>query len=144
MCEKGNHKEDMLNKFNDEWTTEHKENMLDIPESTLDDIHKINDKTYNMISRNNIYSHNDNDKIPLDNLGSTNISYNYITTNNNSLQTNNLRANISIDIHFDENNNNVENTNVTENNNHEKYEVNDNTLIYNEYNYMNPKRIVFR
>lgn len=31
-----------------------------------------------------------------------------------------------------------------ENNNHEKYEVNDNTLIYNEYNYMNPKKIVFR
>ncbi|ETW18168.1 hypothetical protein PFFVO_02684 [Plasmodium falciparum Vietnam Oak-Knoll (FVO)] len=144
MCEKGNHKEDMLNKFNDEWTTEHKEHMLDIPESTLDDIHNMNDKTYNMISRNNIYSHNDNDKIPLDHLGSSNIPPNNIPTQNINFHTNNLRANISIDIHFDENNNNVENTNVTENNNHEKYEVNDNTLIYNEYNYMNPKRIVFR
>ncbi|SOV76002.1 erythrocyte membrane protein 1 (PfEMP1), exon 2, putative [Plasmodium reichenowi] len=113
MCEKWNHKEDMLNKLNEEWTMEHKENPLDIPPSTLDDIHKINDETYNMISRNNIYSHNDNDITSFDHLGSTNIPYNDLPTQNNIFQTNKLRTNISIDIHFNENNNNVENTNVT-------------------------------
>ncbi|KOB64099.1 hypothetical protein PFHG_05486 [Plasmodium falciparum HB3] len=53
---------------------ENNEHIFDLPPSTLDDIHKINDETYNMISTNNIYYQDDNDKIPLDNLGSTNIS----------------------------------------------------------------------
>ncbi|KOB89348.1 hypothetical protein PFDG_04896 [Plasmodium falciparum Dd2] len=48
MCEKWNHNEDMLNKLNEEWTMEHNEHIFDIPPSTLDDIHKINDETYSM------------------------------------------------------------------------------------------------
>ncbi|KOB89153.1 hypothetical protein PFDG_04566 [Plasmodium falciparum Dd2] len=114
MCEKWNHNEDMLNKLNEEWTMEHNEHIFDIPPSTLDDIHKINDETYSMISTNNIYYQDHNNKIPLDNLGSINILPNDLTTQNNIFQTNKLRTNISIDIHFDENNNNVENTNVTD------------------------------
>ncbi|ETW38601.1 hypothetical protein PFAG_00561 [Plasmodium falciparum Santa Lucia] len=93
---------------------ENNEHIFDLPPSTLDDIHKINDETYNMISRNNIYSHNDNDITYLDHLGSTNILPNNLTTQNNIFKTNKLRTNISIDIHFNENNNNVENTNVTD------------------------------
>ncbi|SOS81771.1 erythrocyte membrane protein 1 (PfEMP1), exon 2, putative [Plasmodium sp.] len=111
---KWNHNEDMLNKLNEEWTMEHNEHIFDIPPSTLDDIHKINDETYSMISTNNIYYQDHNNKIPLDNLGSINILPNDLTTQNNIFQTNKLRTNISIDIHFDENNNNVENTNVTD------------------------------
>ncbi|ETW45059.1 hypothetical protein PFNF135_00660 [Plasmodium falciparum NF135/5.C10] len=67
-----------------------------------------------MISTNNIYYQDHNNKIPLDNLGSTNILPNNLTTQNNIFKTNKLRTNISIDIHFNENNNNVENTNVTD------------------------------
>ncbi|KNG78364.1 erythrocyte membrane protein 1 [Plasmodium falciparum IGH-CR14] len=59
---------------------ENNEHIFDLPPSTLDDIHKINDETYNMISTNNIYYQDDNNRIPLDNFGSTNISYNDITT----------------------------------------------------------------
>ncbi|KNG77898.1 erythrocyte membrane protein 1 [Plasmodium falciparum IGH-CR14] len=59
---------------------ENNEHIFDLPPSTLDDIHKINDETYNMISTNNIYYQDHNNKIPLDNLGSTNIIYNDITT----------------------------------------------------------------
>ncbi|SOV83910.1 erythrocyte membrane protein 1, PfEMP1, putative [Plasmodium reichenowi] len=102
MCKKWSKKVDILNQLNEEGTMEHKEHLLDIPPTTLDDIDKINHDTYNII-RN--FLPND---LP--------------TPQNNGLHTKNLLTNISTDIHFDEqniymdeNNNNVENTNVTGN-----------------------------
>ncbi|KNC38088.1 erythrocyte membrane protein 1 [Plasmodium falciparum RAJ116] len=57
ICEQWKTKEDMLYKSNEVWNMERKEYLLDIQPSTLDDIHKINDETYNIISTNNIYDH---------------------------------------------------------------------------------------
>ncbi|KYN92939.1 putative EMP1-like protein, partial [Plasmodium gaboni] len=105
MCNKWNNKEEMLSKLNDEWNKENNEHVLDTP---LNDnaIHKINDETYNMINENT----NDlNDITSLEHLGSTNIPYSALITQNNDSQRQNLRTNISMDIHFDENNNNVTN-----------------------------------
>ncbi|SOV84130.1 erythrocyte membrane protein 1, PfEMP1, putative [Plasmodium reichenowi] len=72
MCEQWKTKEDMLHKLNEVWNMEHKEYLLDILPSTLDDIHKINDETYNIISTNNIYDHPSQEP-SLHPLGSTNI-----------------------------------------------------------------------
>ncbi|KNG76598.1 erythrocyte membrane protein 1, partial [Plasmodium falciparum IGH-CR14] len=48
----------------DEWTIEHNEDLLDIPSSSHDDILKIKDETYNIISTNNLYSYENNDTAP--------------------------------------------------------------------------------
>ncbi|SOV84125.1 erythrocyte membrane protein 1, PfEMP1, putative [Plasmodium reichenowi] len=109
MCEQWKTKEDMLHKLNEVWNMEHKEYLLDILPSTLDDIHKINDETYNIISTNNIYDHPSQEP-SLHPLGSTNIRPSDITMN----QNNGLSTNISMDTHIDEkNNNNVVTTNIT-------------------------------
>ncbi|SCM18829.1 erythrocyte membrane protein 1, PfEMP1, putative [Plasmodium sp.] len=101
-------KEDMLYKLNELWNMERNEYLLDIPPSTLDDIHKINDETYNIISTNNIYDHL-SQETPLQPFGSTNIIPSYITREKN----NGLRTNISMDIHIDEKNyNNVVATSI--------------------------------
>ncbi|SOV78683.1 erythrocyte membrane protein 1 (PfEMP1), putative [Plasmodium reichenowi] len=55
MCEKWKNKEHILHKLNEEWTMEHNKDLLDIPSSSHDDIHKINDETYNIISTKKIY-----------------------------------------------------------------------------------------
>ncbi|SOS77903.1 erythrocyte membrane protein 1, PfEMP1 [Plasmodium sp. gorilla clade G1] len=107
ICEQWKTKEDMLYKLNEVWNMERKEYLLDILPSTLDDIHKINDETYNIISTNNIYDH-PSQETPLQPLGSTNIIPSYITTE----QNNGLRTNISMDIHIDENNNNIVATSI--------------------------------
>ncbi|SOV20280.1 erythrocyte membrane protein 1, PfEMP1, putative [Plasmodium sp. gorilla clade G2] len=114
MCTKWNNKEEMLNQLNDKWNMEHNEHILDIPLND-NDINRINDENYNMINTN---THDGDDKISLEHLRSTNISYNDLTTTNTNVQTKNLSTNISIDIHFDENNNNVLTTNVKRNENH--------------------------
>ncbi|EWC90914.1 hypothetical protein PFNF54_00158 [Plasmodium falciparum NF54] len=101
ICEQWKTKEDMLYKSNEVWNMERKEYLLDIQPSTLDDIHKINDETYNIISTNNIYDH-PSQETPLQLLGSTNIIPSYITTE----QNNGLRTNISMDTYIDETNNN--------------------------------------
>ncbi|KNG76633.1 hypothetical protein PFMG_02862 [Plasmodium falciparum IGH-CR14] len=101
ICEQWKTKEDMLYKLNEVWNMERKEYLLDIQPSTLDDIHKINDETYNIISTNNIYDH-PSQETPLQLLGSTNIIPSYITTE----QNNGLRTNISMDTYIDETNNN--------------------------------------
>ncbi|SOV12141.1 erythrocyte membrane protein 1, PfEMP1, putative [Plasmodium gaboni] len=105
MCNKWNNKEEMLNQLNEEWKNENKEHVLDIP---LNDnaIHKINDETYNMINEN---TNELNDITSLEDFGSTNIPYRALITQSNDSQRQNLRTNISMDIHFDENNNNVTN-----------------------------------
>ncbi|EUT82883.1 hypothetical protein PFAG_03632 [Plasmodium falciparum Santa Lucia] len=108
ICEQWKTKEDMLHKSNEVWNMERKEYLLDIQPSTLDDIHKINDETYNIISTNNIYDH-PSQETPLQLLGSTNIIPSYITTE----QNNGLRTNISMDTHIDEKNyNNVVTTSI--------------------------------
>ncbi|SOS77868.1 erythrocyte membrane protein 1, PfEMP1, putative [Plasmodium sp. gorilla clade G1] len=108
ICEQWKTKEDMLYKLNEVWNMERKEYLLDIQPSTLDDIHKINDETYNIISTNNIYDH-PSQETPLQLLGSTNIIPSYITTE----QNNGLRTNISMDTHIDEKNyNNVVTTSI--------------------------------
>ncbi|ETW32025.1 hypothetical protein PFFCH_00551 [Plasmodium falciparum FCH/4] len=56
MCEKWKSKEDILHKLNEEWTMEHNEDLLDIMSSSHDDILKIKDETYNIISTKNIYN----------------------------------------------------------------------------------------
>ncbi|SOV21527.1 erythrocyte membrane protein 1 (PfEMP1), putative [Plasmodium sp. DRC-Itaito] len=106
MCNKWNNKEEMLNQLNEEWKNENNEHVLYT--STIDDINRINDKNYNIISTNNLYD-DSNIKTPLDNHGSTNIPPNDLITQNNGSQTKNLSTNISMDIHMDENNNNVNN-----------------------------------
>ncbi|SOV22735.1 erythrocyte membrane protein 1, PfEMP1, putative [Plasmodium sp. DRC-Itaito] len=105
MCNQWNNKEEMLSKLNEEWKNENKEHVLDIP---LNDnaIHKINDETYNMINEN---TNKLNDITSLEDFGSTNIPYSALIRQNNDSQRQNLRTNISMDIHFDENNNNVTN-----------------------------------
>ncbi|SOS79565.1 erythrocyte membrane protein 1, PfEMP1, putative [Plasmodium sp. gorilla clade G1] len=108
ICEQWKTKEDMLYKLNEVWNMERKEYLLDIQPSTLDDIHKINDETYNIISTNNIYDH-PSQETPLQLLGSTNIIPSYITTE----QNNGLCTNISMDTHIDEKNyNNVVTTSI--------------------------------
>ncbi|SOS76896.1 erythrocyte membrane protein 1, PfEMP1, putative [Plasmodium sp. gorilla clade G1] len=108
ICEQWKTKEDMLHKLNEVWNMERKEYLLDILPSTLDDIHKINDETYNIISTYNIYD-NPSQETSLQPLGSTNIIPSYITTE----QNNGLRTNISMDIHIDEKNyNNVVSTSI--------------------------------
>ncbi|SOV21816.1 erythrocyte membrane protein 1, PfEMP1, putative [Plasmodium sp. DRC-Itaito] len=107
MCNQWNNKEEMLNQLNKEWNKENKEHLLYT--SNIDDINKNNDEKHNMISTNTQINHERNDKTSLENLGSTNIPPNDNTRNNNGSQTRNLRTNISMDIHFDENNNNVTN-----------------------------------
>ncbi|SOV11102.1 erythrocyte membrane protein 1, PfEMP1, putative [Plasmodium gaboni] len=111
MCEKCSNKDELLDKLNEEWNNENKEHLLYT--STIHDINKINDENYNMISTN---THDGNDKISLEHLGSTNISYNDLITHNNSFETKNLRTNISMDIFMDENN--VLTTNVTNEEDH--------------------------
>ncbi|KYN92918.1 putative EMP1-like protein, partial [Plasmodium gaboni] len=134
MCNQWNNKEDILSKLKDEWNNENKEHLLytssthdDINTinnehvlytSTIDDINKINDEKYNMINANTQINHEGNDKTTLEHLGSTNISPNDLTTTNTNVQTKNLRTNISMDIHFDENNNNVLTTDVKRKENH--------------------------
>ncbi|KYN92917.1 putative EMP1-like protein, partial [Plasmodium gaboni] len=105
MCNQWNNKEEMLNQLNKEWNKENKEHIFGI---TLNDndIQRINDENYNMISTN---THDDNDITSLEDFGSTNIPYSALITQNNDSQRQNLRTNISMDIHFDENNNNVTN-----------------------------------
>ncbi|SOV20983.1 erythrocyte membrane protein 1, PfEMP1, putative [Plasmodium sp. DRC-Itaito] len=106
MCNQWNNKKEMLNQLNEEWNKENNEHVLYA--STIDDINRINDETYDIISKNNLYD-DSNIKTPLHNHGSTNIPPNDLITQNNGSQTKNLRTNISMDIHFDENNNNVTN-----------------------------------
>ncbi|ETW39347.1 hypothetical protein PFNF135_06270 [Plasmodium falciparum NF135/5.C10] len=107
MCEKWKSKEDILHKLNEEWTIEHNEDLLDITSSSHDDILKIKDETYNIIRTNNIYDHPSQEP-PFYPLGSRNILPSNITKN----QNNGLRTNISMNIHFDEQNNNLENSNI--------------------------------
>ncbi|KOB62626.1 hypothetical protein PFHG_04335 [Plasmodium falciparum HB3] len=92
----------------DKWTIEHNEDLLDIPSSSHDDILKIKDETYNIISTNNLYSYENNDITPHQ-LGLPNIIPSGIIKH----QNNGLRTNISMDIPFDEQNNNLENSNIT-------------------------------
>ncbi|SOV11500.1 erythrocyte membrane protein 1, PfEMP1, putative [Plasmodium sp. gorilla clade G2] len=117
MCNKWNNKEEILGKLNEKWNNENKEHVLDIPLND-DDINRINDENYNMFNANNLYD--DSNIISLEHHGSTNIPYNDLATQNNGFHTKKLRSNISMDIHFDENNihvdennNNVLSTNVT-------------------------------
>ncbi|KYN92940.1 putative EMP1-like protein, partial [Plasmodium gaboni] len=112
MCNQCNNKEDILNKLNEEWNKENNEHVL---YTSSNDIHKFNDETYNMINEN---TNELNDITTLEHRGSTNIPPNDLTTTNTNVQTKNLRTNISMDIHFDENNNNVLTTNVKRNENH--------------------------
>ncbi|KYN94434.1 putative EMP1-like protein, partial [Plasmodium gaboni] len=104
MCNKWNNKEEMLNQLNEEWNNENKEHVLYT--STIDDINRINDENYNMINAN---TNEHNHITSLEDFCSTNIPPNDLITKNNGSQTKNLRTNISMDIHFDENNNNVTN-----------------------------------
>ncbi|ETW45067.1 hypothetical protein PFNF135_00668 [Plasmodium falciparum NF135/5.C10] len=91
-----------------EWTIEHNEDLLDIPSSSHDDILKIKDETYNIISTNNLYSYENNDITPHQ-LGLPNIIPSGIIKH----QNNGLRTNISMDIPFDEKNyNNVVTTSI--------------------------------
>ncbi|SOV12548.1 erythrocyte membrane protein 1, PfEMP1, putative [Plasmodium gaboni] len=107
MCNKWNNKEEMLNQLNEEWNYENKEHLLYT--STIDDINRINDENYNMINPNTQTNHEGNDKTTLEDCGSTNIPYSALITQNNDSQRQNLLTHISMDIHFDENNNNVTN-----------------------------------
>ncbi|ETW51949.1 hypothetical protein PFMALIP_00004 [Plasmodium falciparum MaliPS096_E11] len=66
------------------------------------------DETYNIISTNNLYSYENNDITPHQ-LGLPNI----IPSGIIKQQNNGLRTNISMDIPFDEQNNNLENSNIT-------------------------------
>ncbi|KYN94433.1 putative EMP1-like protein, partial [Plasmodium gaboni] len=105
ICNKWNNKEEMLNQLNEEWKNENNEHILDTS-STHDDINKNNDENYNMISTNTQINHEGNDITSLEDFGSTNIPYSDLITQNNDSQRKHLRTNISMDIHFDENNNN--------------------------------------
>ncbi|SCQ12831.1 erythrocyte membrane protein 1, PfEMP1, putative [Plasmodium gaboni] len=107
MCNQWNNKEEMLNQLNKEWNKENKEHLLYT--SNIDDINRINDENYNMINENTQINHEGNDKTSVEHLESTNIPYNDLTTTNTNVQTKNLRTNVSMDIYFDENNNNVTN-----------------------------------
>ncbi|SOV20426.1 erythrocyte membrane protein 1, PfEMP1, putative [Plasmodium sp. gorilla clade G2] len=89
MCNQWNNKEEMLHKLKDEWNKENNQHILDIS-STHNDMN--DEETYNVIN-----THESNDITFVDHLGSTNISL-------NDLQTNNLRTNIYMDIHYNENN----------------------------------------
>ncbi|KNC37342.1 erythrocyte membrane protein 1 [Plasmodium falciparum RAJ116] len=94
--------------LHDKWTIEHNEDLLDIPSSSHDDILKIKDETYNIISTNNLYSYENNDITPHQ-LGLPNIIPSGIIKH----QNNGLRTNISMDIPFDEKNyNNVVTTSI--------------------------------
>ncbi|KOB63858.1 hypothetical protein PFHG_05047 [Plasmodium falciparum HB3] len=81
---------------------------LDRHRDIHDDILKIKDETYNIISTNNLYSYENNDITPHQ-LGLPNIIPSGIIKH----QNNGLRTNISMDIPFDEQNNNLENSNIT-------------------------------
>ncbi|SOV11096.1 erythrocyte membrane protein 1, PfEMP1, putative [Plasmodium gaboni] len=101
MCKTWNNKEEMLSKLNEEWNKENKEHIFRIPLND-NDINKNNDETYNMINEN---TNELNAITSLEDFASTNIPYSDLITQNNDSQRQNLRTNISMDIHFDENNN---------------------------------------
>ncbi|SOV12004.1 erythrocyte membrane protein 1, PfEMP1, putative [Plasmodium sp. gorilla clade G2] len=96
MCNEWNNKEEMLGKLKDEWNKENNQNIMNIS-STHND---MNDQTYNSIN-----THESNDITFVEHLGSTNILPNDITRNN-------LRTNISMDIHYNENNDIPSNDNL--------------------------------
>ncbi|SOV20378.1 erythrocyte membrane protein 1, PfEMP1, putative [Plasmodium sp. gorilla clade G2] len=104
MCNEWNNKEEMLHKLNDEWNKENNQHIMNIssPHNDMND-----EETYNVIN-----THESNDITFLENLGSTNIQPNDITRNNNALPTNNLRTNIYMDIHYNENNDIPSNDNL--------------------------------
>ncbi|SOV15267.1 erythrocyte membrane protein 1, PfEMP1, putative [Plasmodium sp. gorilla clade G2] len=89
MCNEWNNKEEMLHKLKDVWNKENNQHIMNIS-STHNDIN--DEETYNVIN-----THESNDITFLEHLAST-----YNTSND--LQTNNLRTNIYMDIHYNENN----------------------------------------
>ncbi|SOV84090.1 erythrocyte membrane protein 1 (PfEMP1), putative [Plasmodium reichenowi] len=84
MCNKWKNKEHILHKLNEEWTMEHNEDLLYIPSSCHDDIHKINDETYNIISTKHIYI-KPQTRTPHSNKSDEQISY--LENNNNMIST---------------------------------------------------------
>ncbi|SOV12741.1 erythrocyte membrane protein 1 (PfEMP1), truncated, putative [Plasmodium sp. gorilla clade G2] len=99
MCNEWNNKEEMLHKLKDEWNKENNQHIMNIssPHNDMND-----EETYNMINTEN---HEGNDITFVEHLGST-----YNTSND--LQTNNLRTNIYMDIHYNENNDIPSNDNL--------------------------------